>query len=147
VAVGWEAQPLLPQWVGRDSEQLVRAAIRTAPPAAVAGLSTHSTLARIRSTANRAGLYRDAMTGCGVPAEFPYFDGAVLEACLAVRPWERTDPWQPKPLLRSAMAGIVPGRLLTRRTKAHYNHDIYRGWQRNQHRMAELFVRCRPAAR
>lgn len=145
-AVGWEAQPLLPSWASRDAEQLVRAAIRTSYPAAVAGLGTHATLARIRSTANRAGLYRDAMTGCGVPAEFPFFDRAVLEACLAVRPWERTDPWQPKPLLRSAVAGMVPGRLLTRRTKAHYNDDIYRGWQANRHRMAELLEDSRLVA-
>lgn len=146
VAVGWEAQPLLPSWASRDAEQLVRAAILASPPVAGAGLGTHATLARIRSTANHAGLYRDAMTGCGVPAEFPFFDRAVLEACLAVRPWERTDPWQPKPLLRCAVAGMVPGRLLARRTKAHYNDDIYRGWQANRHRMAELLEDSRLAA-
>jgi asparagine synthase (glutamine-hydrolysing) len=83
-------------------------------------------------------LYRDALVWHGVPAEFPFFDRAVLEGCLAVRPWERTDPWQPKPLLRAALTGMVPERLLTRRTKAHYNDDIYRGWKANQHHVADL---------
>ncbi|MGH4017567.1 MAG: asparagine synthase-related protein [Pseudonocardiaceae bacterium] len=74
-----------------------------------------------------------------MPAEFPFFDRAVLEAALAVHPWERTDPWQPKPLLRAALANTVPARLLARRTKAHYNDDIYRGWTANRRRLAELF--------
>lgn len=137
-AVGWEAQPLQPQWASRDAEQLVRVAILGAPPTAVGPRNTHAALVRIRSTAYRAALYRDAVAGHGVPAEFPFFDRAVLEAALAVRPWERTDPWQPKPLLRAALVDTVPARLLARRTKAHYNDDIYRGWTANRHRVAEL---------
>lgn len=138
-AVGWETQPLLPQWASRDAEQLVRAAILGALPTTLAEHGTHAALVRIRSTAYRAALYRDALAGHGVPAEFPFLDRAVLEAALAVRPWERTDPWQPKPLLRAALADTVPARLLARRTKAHYNDDIYRGWTANRHRVAELF--------
>ncbi len=138
-AAGGEAQPLLAQWASCDAEQLVRAAILAAPPTATAELGTHAALARIRSTAYRAALYRDALAGHGVRAEFPFFDRAVLEACLAVRPWERADPWQPNPLLRAALAGVVPGHLLARRTKAHYNDDIYRGWKANRHHVAELF--------
>jgi asparagine synthase (glutamine-hydrolysing) len=144
-AVGWEAQPLLPRWASRDAEHLARAAILAAPPTALAEHSTHATLVRIRSTAYRAALYRDALAGHGVPAEFPFFDRAVLEAALAVRPWERTDPWQPKPLLRAALANTVPGRLLARRTKAHYNDDIYRGWSANRQRLADLFKDSRLA--
>ncbi|MGQ0775673.1 MAG: asparagine synthase-related protein [Pseudonocardiales bacterium] len=145
VAVDWEAQPLLAPWASRDAEELVRATILAAPPSAGASLSTHATLVRIRSTAYRAALYRDAMAGYGVPADFPFFDRAVLEAALAIRAWERTDPWQPKPLLRAAVAGAVPERLLARRTKAHYNDDIYRGWRANRHDVAELFENSRLA--
>ncbi len=144
-AMGWEAQPLLPQWVNRDAEHLVRAAVLAARPTALAEHGTHAALVRIRSTAYRAGLYRDALAGHGVPAAFPFFDRAVLEAALAVRPWERTDPWQPKPLLRAALANTVPARLLARRTKAHYNDDIYRGWTANRHRLADLFADSRLA--
>lgn len=145
VAVDWEAQPLLARWASRDAEELVRAAILAVPRSAAAGLITHATLARIRSTAYRAALYRDAMVGYGVPAEFPFFDRAVLEAALAIRPWERTGPWRPKPLLRAAVSGVVPERLLTRRTKAHYNDDIYQGWRANRHRVAALFENSRLA--
>jgi asparagine synthase (glutamine-hydrolysing) len=138
VAVGWEAPPLLAPWASDDAEELVRAAILEATPHTVAQQGMHATLARIRSAAYRVALYRDAMVWHGVPAEFPFFDRAVLEGCLAVRPWERTDPWQPKPLLRAALTGMVPERLLTRRTKAHYNDDIYWGWKANQHHVADL---------
>ena len=143
VAVGWEAQPLLAQWASSDAEQLVRTAILAAPSTAMGGLATHATLARIRSTAYRAALYRDALATHEVPAEFPFFDRAVLEACLAVRPWERTDPWRPKPLLRAALGHTVPARLLARRTKAHYNDDMYRGWKANRHRMTTLLADLR----
>jgi asparagine synthase (glutamine-hydrolysing) len=137
-AGGWEAQPLLPRWASRDAELLVRAAILAASPTAVEDRSTHAALVRIRSTAYRAALYRDALAGHGVSAAFPFFDRAVLEAALAVRPWERTDPWQPKPLLRATLGDTVPARLLARRTKAHYNEDIYRGWMANRQRVAEF---------
>ncbi len=138
VATSWEAQPLLARWASRDTEELVRAAIVNVSAPPVVGLCMHATLVRIRSTAYRAALYRDAMAYYGVPTEFPYFDRAVLEACLAVRPWERTDPWKPKPLLQAALAADVPHRLLARRTKAHYNDDIYRGWQANRRMVFEL---------
>lgn len=144
-AVGWEAQPLLPPWASRDTERLVRTAILAATPTTVADHGTHSALVRIRSTAYRASLYRDALAGHGVPAEFPFFDRAVLDAALAVRPWERTDPWQPKPLLRAALTNTMPARLLARRTKAHYNDDIYRGWTANRHLLASLFEQSRLA--
>ncbi|WP_308208891.1 asparagine synthase-related protein [Actinoalloteichus caeruleus] len=138
-AVGWEAQPLLPQWASGDAERLVRSAILDIAPAPLAEHSTHATLVRIRSTAYRSSLYRDALMAHGVPAEFPYFDRSVVEAALSVVPWDRVDPWQPKPLLRTAVADTVPAPLLARRTKAHYNDDIYRGWSTNQHRAIELF--------
>jgi asparagine synthase (glutamine-hydrolysing) len=144
-AVGWEAQPLLPPWASRGAEQLLRAAILATPPTALAEHGTHAALVRTRSTAYGAALYRDALAGHGVPAAFPFFDRAVVEAALAVRPWERTDPWQPKPLLRAALAHTVPARLLARRTKAHYNDDIYRGWTANRQKLAALFGNSRLA--
>lgn len=53
----------------------------------------------------------------GFPVAAPFLDDRVVEACLAVRPHERTTPWRYKPLLVEAMRGIVPERSLTRTTK------------------------------
>lgn len=92
-AAGWEAQPLVAQWASSDAEQLVRAAILAAQPTATAGLGTHAALVRIRSTAYRAALYRDALAGHGVRTEFP----SSTAPC-----WRRALPFVPG-------SGPIPG--------------------------------------
>lgn len=93
------------------------------------------------ASAYRAALYRDAMQTAGVPAAMPFFDRAVIEVCLAVCPWQRTDPWQPKPLVRAAFRGRIPDRLLSRRTKGHYNADIHHGRTTHRAQLAALLHR------
>ncbi len=138
-ATGWEAPPLLPPWITDEAAELVRAAILAADPTAIAADPvTHAAVARIRASAYRAALYRDAMQADGVPTAMPYFDRHVVEACLSVLPWERTDPWCPKPLLRSAFLGVIPGTALSRRTKGAYNADIYHGWNTHRLQVSEL---------
>ncbi|WP_308424803.1 asparagine synthase-related protein, partial [Longimycelium tulufanense] len=83
--------------------------------------------------------YRDAMHAAGLPAvAMPFLDRPVIEAALAVHPWQRTDPWAPKPLLRAAFAGTIAERLLNRRTKGHYNADILHGWTIHRDQLATL---------
>ncbi|QTR04193.1 asparagine synthase, partial [Saccharothrix algeriensis] len=53
----------------------------------------------------------------GFPVAAPLLDDRVVEACLAVRPHERTTPWRYKPLAAEALRGIVPERSLARATK------------------------------
>ncbi|RKT54717.1 asparagine synthase-related protein [Saccharothrix australiensis] len=53
----------------------------------------------------------------GFPVAAPFLDDRVAEACLAVRPHERTTPWRYKPLLAEALRGVVPERSLARSTK------------------------------
>jgi len=53
----------------------------------------------------------------GFPVAAPLLDDRVVEACLAVRPHERTTPWRYKPLAAEALRGIVPKRSLARATK------------------------------
>lgn len=140
-ATGWEAPPLLPPWSSSHAVDLVRSAILDAEPATAADdQTTHAALVRIRASAYRAALYRDAMQAAGVPTSMPFFDRSVVEACLAVLPWQRTDPWQPKPLLRNAFRQDVPPRNLSRRTKGDYNADIHHGWQRHRHAVSELLA-------
>lgn len=139
---GWEAPPLLPPWATSEACELVRTAITSAAPAPLDDdPAVHAAVVRIRASAYRAALYRDAMQAAEVPTAMPFFDRPVLEACLAVRPWERVDPWQPKPLLRAAFADIVPAQLLARRTKGHYNADIHHGWSAHRDRLAGLLDR------
>ncbi|WJV51730.1 asparagine synthase-related protein [Streptomyces flavofungini] len=139
---GWEAPPRLPPWTApeviRDLRQELRAAAEAAEP--VCGdIATHGTVARIRSVARRASLYRDAMHAAGVPGHFPYLDRSVIETALATLPEERTDPWAPKPLLTAAVTPLAPPGLLIRRDKGHYNHEIWTGLAAHHGELAELF--------
>lgn len=143
---GWEAPPVLPPWATPDAADLVASTIRAAHPIPIGeDQTTHAALVRIRASAYRAGLYRDAMAAASVPTAMPFFDRAVVEACLSVLPWERTDPWQPKPLLRAALADLAPETLLCRRTKGGYNADIHHGWSAHRDQLADLLARPRLA--
>lgn len=138
-ATGWEAPPLLPPWATEEAARLLSSAMTVDCPQPIAeDRAIHAAVARIRSSASRAALYRDAMHAAGVRAAMPYFDRAVAEACLSVRPWERTDPWRPKPLLHMAFGNGAPQGILTRRTKGHYNADIHYGWSRHRGRVLDL---------
>lgn len=138
-ATGWEAPPLLPLWGTDEAAELVRAAILAAEPTTVADDPViHAAVVRIRASAYRAALYREAMQADGVPTAMPFFDRHVAEACLSVLPWERTDPWCPKPLLHAAFREVIPTAALSRRTKGEYNADIHHGWSIHHRQVAEL---------
>ncbi|PXY16576.1 hypothetical protein BAY60_35860 (plasmid) [Prauserella muralis] len=125
-ALGWEAPPLLPEWASDEAAALAATAIAEAAPSPLHhDVAVHAALTRIRASAYRAALYADAMAAAGVPTVMPFFDHDVLTACLSTRADHRTDPWTPKPLLRQAFPEWEG--LLARRTKGHYNTDIYRG--------------------
>lgn len=73
----------------------------------------------------------------------PFFDRQVVQACLSVLPWERTDPWCPKPLLRTAFDGLFPADVLSRRTKGEYNADLYHGWSIQRQQVTGLLCHSR----
>ena len=57
----------------------------------------------------------------------PFLDDEVIRAALSVPATRRADPWSYKPLLRAAMAGLVPDEVLGRRTKGDYSAESYCG--------------------
>lgn len=141
---GWEAPPMLPRWASDTAAELAATAIADAPRASLhPDIGVHAAVARIRASAYRAALYADAMTAAGAPTVMPFFDHDVLNACLSTRPEERTDPWQPKPLLRKAVQDTMPPELLARRTKGHYNTDLYQGWRTHRREIRELLADSR----
>lgn len=143
--LGWEAPPVLPNWASTQAVELVANALTESvtKEAEHPDMGTHTAIVRVRASAYRAALYRDAMTAAGVPTVMPFFDHAVVEACLSTRPEERTDPWEPKPLLRRALHEQTTAGLLGRRTKGSYNADIYRGWCTHHNHVRELLAGSR----
>jgi asparagine synthase (glutamine-hydrolysing) len=143
-ATGWEAPPLLPPWSTHHAADLLRTGILSAErPVTANDFTIHSALVRIRASAYRAAIYRDAMHIAGVPTAMPFFDRSVVDECLSVRPWERTNPWCPKPLLLAALQDVVPPSALSRRTKAEYNADIHHGWTHNAEQVRGLLEPAR----
>jgi len=75
----------------------------------------------------------------GIVLAAPYYDDRMVEAGLAVRPEERVTPWQYKPLIIAAMAGVVPPAGLTRQTKANGSADVEPGLRRHRAELLALW--------
>lgn len=63
----------------------------------------------------------------GVWPQAPFLDNDVIRACLSIPASRRTNPLVFKPLLSSALAGLVPKPVLARQTKGNYSAEDYRG--------------------
>ncbi len=138
-AVSWQAHPRPMPWASRHARHLVAGALVETAPEPWGDRPTHAALARVRTSAAAAATYGQAMAELGGPVPvFPFFDRAVIEACLVVRPWERADPWVFKPLLVEAMRDALPEALLARTTKGSYTPDIHRGWAQHRRTVLDL---------
>ncbi|MEV4437053.1 lasso peptide isopeptide bond-forming cyclase [Streptomyces sp. NPDC049555] len=128
--LGWSASPRLFNWVTDDAAALVRDALTEAAAGARplhADRGLHADLEAIR-TCTRIVRQWDAMAArAGLPMASPFFDDRVIEAALAVRPADRVTPWAYKPLLTSAMRGVVPDECLRRTSKAQASMDAADG--------------------
>ncbi|MEC3975571.1 asparagine synthase-related protein [Amycolatopsis sp. H20-H5] len=127
---GWSSRPQLPPWASAHASETARdLIIRASGEAEPLGRkhSVHSALVSVQGGA-RAMRHLGRLTAAfGVSLELPFYDKAVIEAGLAVRPEESAAPWDFKPVMVEAMCGIVPDELLARRTKGAIGADIWAG--------------------
>ncbi|AEH09778.1 MULTISPECIES: lasso peptide isopeptide bond-forming cyclase [Protofrankia] len=118
----WADTPRLPRWLTPHAVTLVREALEalvdSAAPPLAGTRDGHHDLLSIRTAAGATRLFCQLAAPTTVTPAAPFLDDRVIEAALAVRPEERTTPWEYKPLLKEAMRGIVPDRSLRRVTKA-----------------------------
>ncbi|MFL1429353.1 MULTISPECIES: asparagine synthase-related protein [unclassified Nocardiopsis] len=77
----------------------------------------------------------------GAHVRAPFFDNAVVAACLSVPATERATVLAAKPLLRAAMAHHVPAWLYERHTKGDYSGCEYHGLRRNAGQVRALLSR------
>ncbi|GAA2128124.1 lasso peptide isopeptide bond-forming cyclase [Streptomyces synnematoformans] len=128
--LGWGMVPRLFDWVTPDAERMARRALRGAAATAVPlhpDRGMHTDLEQIRSCTRITRQWDRMAARAGVPMASPFLDDRVIEACLAVRPSERVTPWRYKPLLTTAMSGIVPDACLRRTDKAAASMDASDG--------------------
>lgn len=83
----------------------------------------HEALTSLRAAGPLCQQIQREYADCGVPLDLPYLDDRVVEAALAVRTSDRFTPWRYKPLLATAMRGLVPDVILDRTTKGNYQDD------------------------
>ncbi|GAA2718598.1 MULTISPECIES: lasso peptide isopeptide bond-forming cyclase [Streptomyces] len=134
-ALGWSSPPRLYDWVTPDATALVRGAMTRAAATARPlhpDRGLHADLEAIRTCTRIIRLWDGMAARAGLPMASPFFDDRVIEASLAVRPEDRVTPWAYKPLLTTAMRGIVPDECLARTSKAQASMDAADGLR--QHR-------------
>jgi asparagine synthase (glutamine-hydrolysing) len=144
----WSVPPRLPAWLTPDAVDLVRAAVAavaaTARPLA-ATRDRHADLWTVRVGAAVARGFAQLATTAGLPLELPFYDDRVVEAALAVRPVDRSSPWEYKPLLTRAMRPLVPEACLRRTTRAEGSAEEEAGLRANQEALRALFTVSRLA--
>ncbi|MFE3879417.1 asparagine synthase-related protein [Kitasatospora sp. NPDC059146] len=147
-ALGWgERLPATP-WATGDAVRTTQrvfheVADRIVPLARDRG--QHEALTALRSAGPVLRLVCREYTASGLPLELPYLDDRVVEAVLAVRPHERYSPWQFKPVLATAMRGLVPGTILDRTTKGDCEEPVDRALQEHVPDLLDLFEDSRLA--
>lgn len=145
-SLGWGMPPRLFDWVTPDAERLARRALSEAA-ATVTPLhpdrGLHADLEAIRSCTRIIRQWDRMASRAGVPMASPFLDDRVIEACLAIRPDERVTPWAYKPVLTTAMRGIVPETCLRRTTKAAAAMDAADGLRRHRADLLSLWEKSR----
>ncbi|WP_439660224.1 asparagine synthase-related protein [Lentzea sp. HUAS TT2] len=142
-ALMWDTlPPRLPPWVRPQAVEavgdLIRAAARTAEPLSPRH-GQHQDLAAVRFGAGGFRYLEHTAEHAGVRVAAPYYDDRVIEAALAVRPEQRVTPWRYKPLIATAMTGIVPAVSISRHTKADSTGDEDPGLRRNRSDLLALW--------
>lgn len=148
--LGWGEQAPAAPWATGDALAACRGRLRAVADRAVPlarDRGQHRSLVMLRASAAAA---RDQVRGYaaeGLRLELPYLDDRVVEATLAIRPYERQTPWRFKPVLARALRGDVPGFVLDRYTKGHYDDTVQRDLQQHTPELLDLFDGGELAAR
>ncbi|MFC4517590.1 asparagine synthase-related protein [Streptomyces ehimensis] len=141
VPQGWGEAPRLPAWASDRAADILTGMLRTAalrgqPPLA-ADRARHGWIQHIQEACAIAGLSEYGSAATGPVTHSPFCDDAVISACLAVQPDQAHNPWSYKPLLATAMTGLVPEHLLRRVTKDHSAEEWYRGLEEHRRDLAD----------
>ncbi|MCG3754333.1 asparagine synthase-related protein [Amycolatopsis sp. Poz14] len=136
----WNQRLRLPGWVTEEGRRVVADALSAAADAEPLARtrSQHQSLENIGLSGRVARLIGQAAGRGGVAVASPFLDDRVIECCLAVRPYERSSPWDFKPLLTESLRGIVPAELMQRSTKNDMSENVHAGFRKRRRQITEL---------
>ncbi|MET8622785.1 asparagine synthase-related protein [Kitasatospora sp. NPDC004669] len=141
-ALGWgERLPATP-WATGDAVRTTQTVFREVADQVVPlarDRGQHEALTALRSAGPVLRLVCREYAAAGLPLELPYMDDRVVEAVLSVLPHERYSPWRYKPVLATAMRGLVPEVILNRTTKGDCEEPVDRALQEHVPDLLDLF--------
>ncbi|CAO5188982.1 asparagine synthase (glutamine-hydrolysing) [Frankia sp. AiPs1] len=140
-ALDWTLPPIVPGWLTDAALDLVTEAFTTAADRALPlaeSRAAHADLFTLRAGASAFRLFDQIAGPVGPPLSAPFYDERVVRAALAVRPEQRSTPWEYKPLLKEAMRPVVPAECLHRRTKADASAEEDLGLRANREVLVKL---------
>lgn len=151
IPLGWNAEVRMPPWATPDAVGTVRRLLREAasatPPPLDPARDRHQLLDAVTQTGHALRELNTQPGGAGLSWEAPFLDDRVLEAALSVRIEDRVVRGRYKPLLATAMHGVVPSEILERRSKGEFSAEIYEGLRQNLSRLLDLCEDSRLAHR
>jgi asparagine synthase (glutamine-hydrolysing) len=139
---GWVFPLRMPTWATRDAVEAVRHLLLTTaaegPGPLDADRTRHQALASLVFEGTALRQINTLLNGTGIVWEAPFLDDRVVEVALATAIDQRLATGRVKPLLTSAVQGIVPAKILDRRDKGEFSAEAFRGLERNRARILEL---------
>ncbi|MYS84908.1 asparagine synthase-related protein [Embleya scabrispora] len=142
VFMGWAPDPRLPAWVSPSAVASVRRLLFDAAAHDPRPLHPDRAGHRILEGVLHGGAAIREMgwnlSRYGIDLAAPYLDDRVVEAALSVRLEDRMVRGGFKPVLTTALRGLVPDELLARRSKGDFSAEFHAGVEHNRHRLAEL---------
>ncbi|MEU9121140.1 lasso peptide isopeptide bond-forming cyclase [Streptomyces sp. NPDC048506] len=137
----WAEPARMPHWTTPEAVAAVRRQILAAAPVTEAlapDHGAHRELATMEAISRFVRHMGQLAGPWGIVCSAPYYDTQVVEAALAIRPWERITPWRYKPLIVEAMRGIVPEVSRARATKANASLEEEVGLREHRVRLLAL---------
>ncbi|GAB2592496.1 lasso peptide isopeptide bond-forming cyclase [Streptomyces capparidis] len=133
---GWGVQVRMPPWAEPGAVDAARRLLREAAGDGAEPLhrdrAQHQVLEMVVASGGALREANAALTALGVPWEAPYLDDRVVEAALRVRVADRGARGRYKPVLAAAVRGLVPERVLQRRSKGEFSAELHEGLRRNR---------------
>jgi asparagine synthase (glutamine-hydrolysing) len=133
---GWAFAAHLPPWATRDAasavRQLIGQAVAAGPSPLDGDRSRHQAMASLIFEGSTIRQINTVLGKQAIAWDAPFLDDRVIEAALSARVDQRLAGGRYKPLLTSAMRGIVPADILGRGDKGEFSAEGFRGIKRNR---------------
>ncbi|MEV7627213.1 asparagine synthase-related protein [Actinoplanes sp. NPDC089786] len=141
LGMNWGGELRMPRWSTAGATDAVRELILATAGRGVEPLhphrAQHQLLDAVLATGGALREANTALSPTGVRWEAPFLDDQVVEAALRVSVGERGMRGRYKPVLAAAVRGLVPDRLVERRSKGEFSAEAESGLRRSRRMLVD----------